>query len=1029
MPSNAPYCYTNSDGELDGYIPRVAKAIMEDADLPYKIVSNTMEPMYHYNSINEREEYLNIDDLYMTGVISNSKRSTFYYSIPYLTIEFYILSPKGSSYCGVSDFAGKSLGVTENHASEARMLASRDDRGGSLISDTIITFSNLPDGMKAVAKGEVDYIMISEQCLTTQKVLIKELELEVNYCNFPPLDIAISSKDQHLIAKINKSIYKLKEAEVFNKLFSKYVLLDTRSTLEKNLYWTIVFACAIIVLLLVIIFNCRYIIINKVKTINIVNRKLNYAIEASDVFIWEYMHGTNVINAIVGDKKRKDIDFSHPDKQFKNVHPEDREIIKNAMADLHSSKLLKADITIRIKDQNEHYRWMRNIINKLPNKGGYQLIGSCQNVDDNIRMQKKIEDDRRSFRFIADHAPIGVFVKDPDTQNILYHNNAALDIFEVKDTDKVNNFWNYTETLGTLEVIKQSDDKVFETGDSTTLTLHVTLKSGKVKLLYVNKSLITFENKQCLIVMVFDLGEQMKRETNSLLLDLSKPLIKAYTWYYDGRTDTYIYSSGYDTKDHRIARHLDEASKTGVFSHPDDKEHLLQEFRRLIKNSAGDSQVKYRANIENKGDYEWWESYMRAETKTQNGQTFIVIYGFDINIDKQTRNEIELERAKVKAEESEQMKSMFLANMSHEIRTPLNAIVGFSSLMPDVSSKEQAEFVNIIKMNNEILLNLINDILDLSKIDAGLSFNIESIDFPQFFNDLTTSLIYKQSNPNVEFIVESPYNTIMCNIDKQRIGQIITNFTTNAIKHTEKGHIKIGYAYTDGLMEIYVEDTGRGVPQDKQHLLFQRFQKLDTITRGTGLGLSIVAAIVQKMEGEYGFESQEGIGSRFWVRIKPDVTNIGTVRKSNESISYKVVNKSASKVENNRLNILVAEDVQHNYMLIERMLDDCNLTHVENGKDAVASVKQNNYDIVLMDLAMPIMGGLEATKEIRTFNKNIPIIAVTAFAFETDKAAAFSAGCCDFLSKPIDNAELRKTIEKAIDTTHESDKYLHINHL
>ena len=1031
MPSNAPYCYTNSKGELDGYIPHVVEAIMKDAGLPYKIVPNTMETMYHYNSINERNEYLKIDDLYMTGVISNAKRATFYYSIPYLTIEFYILSQKGGSYCGISDFEGKSLGVTKNHASEARMLVSKDDRGGTLISDTIVTFPKLSDGLKAIAKGEVDYIMVSEQCLTTKKELIKELDLVVNHSNFPPLDIAITSKDQHLIAKINKSIYKLKEAGTFDKLFSKYILSDTRSEFEKNLYWIIAVACAIIILLLVIVFICRYIIVNKVKMINIINRKLNYAIEASDVYIWEYTYGTNAIHAIIGDQEKVGIDFSQPDKQLENVHPEDREIMRNAMADLHSSKRLKVDIIVRIKKTNGPYRWMRNIINKIPNKSGYQLIGSCQNVNEKIRMQKKIEDDNKSLRFIADNAPIAIFIKEPSTQNILYHNQASLDVFDVQDTEQTNNFWNYTETPGTLETIKASDNKVLETGSGTTLTLQVTLKSGRQKFLYVNKNLITYDNKQCIIEMVFDVGEQLRGETNSQLLDLSKPLIKAYTWSYDGLADTYIYGSGYDTEDHRIARNLDNASKAGILTHPDDKEYLIQEFRRLIENGSGDSHIKYRAYVEKDNEYEWWESYMKAETKTLNGKSFTILYGFDMNIDKQTRNEIELKEAKDKAEESERMKSMFLANMSHEIRTPLNAIVGFSSLMPDADKEEQVEYMNLITMNNEILLNLINDILDLSKIDAGLSFNIETINFPSFFNDLTTSLIYKQKNPNVEFIVDSPYDSIMCNIDKQRVGQIITNFTTNAIKHTSLGHIKVGYTYTeDGVLELYVEDTGRGVPQDKQHLLFQRFQKLDTITRGTGLGLSIVAAIVQKMEGEYGFESQEGVGSRFWVRIKPDVTNIGEMKQSNESISYKVIDKSASTAEGNKLNILIAEDVQSNYILIERMLKAYNLTHVENGVDAVKYVKQNRYDIVLMDMAMPVMGGLEATKEIRKFNKNIPIIAVTAFAFDADKAKALDAGCNGFVSKPLNKEELIKAIEKETEAlSGGGGKYLYISNL
>ena len=1011
MPSNAPYCYTDSKGKLGGYIPNVVKVIMEDAGLSYQFVPNKQEPMYHYNSIAEEDEFINVADLYMTEVISNKKRAVFYYSIPYLTIEFYILSKKGNSYRGVSDFVGKSFGVTKNHSSEARVLVAKEDNG-RLISDTIITFPTLSQGLESVAKGEVDYLQVSEQCLITHKDEIKELELEVNYSNYPALDVAIASKDKELIAKINKSITRLRGKGTLEYLFAKYVLGNSYLRLEIYFYWIIAIGIVVILLLLFVIHICRRIIRHKVKAIKEIDGKLSHALKVAGSYIWEYTYGSDAISVISGGTENMDIDFSAPDKQFENVHPEDREIIRTAMVDLHSSKIKKVDVIIRLRDTKGNFHWMRDIIDKIPTKDGYQLIGSCQNVDDKVKLQMKMEEERKSFMFIADSAPMGIFIKDSETQKILYHNQAALNVFEVKDADKVDNFWNYIHSENTLETVKQSDKMVFEKEGDVSYGLNITFLSGKEKFLYVIKRVITFEDKPRLLVMVFDYSEQVKLEMSKQMIDLSKPLIKAYTWSYDVQSHTYTYGSGYDTEDRHISRVLKKELEMETFMHPEDWVNYSQEIYRLAEVRDGDSHIKFRTNVEDGKDFVWWESYMRSETKTQNGQAYTVIYGCNLNIDKQMRNEIELKRAKEKAEESERMKSMFLSNMSHEIRTPLNAIVGFSSLLSEAEGTERDEFASIIRMNSEILINLINDILDLSKIEAGLALNIESLNFAQFFNDISSSLMYKHNNPDVEFIVENPYDTIICNIDKNRIGQVITNFTTNAIKHTTKGHIKVGYTYCDEGLELYVEDSGRGIPADKQHLVFQRFQKLDTITQGTGLGLSIVAAIVHKMDGEYGFESQEGVGSRFWARIKPDITDLGQLKESEQSISYRTIERDENTTDSKKLNILVVEDVLSNFVLIEKILKAYNLTHVKNGKEAVEHVKQGGFDFILMDMRMPIMGGIEATKEIRKFNKHIPIIAITADAFDADRVAALEAGCNGFHSKPLNKKELLKDIER-----------------
>ncbi|MDD2962120.1 MAG: PAS domain S-box protein [Muribaculaceae bacterium] len=226
----------------------------------------------------------------------------------------------------------------------------------------------------------------------------------------------------------------------------------------------------------------------------------------------------------------------------------------------------------------------------------------------------------------------------------------------------------------------------------------------------------------------------------------------------------------------------------------------------------------------------------------------------------------ELELAKQKAEQSDKLKSAFLANMSHEIRTPLNSIIGFSQLIKDSDNKaEKEEYFRIVSTNNDIMLRLINDILDLSKIEAGIiENNPEEFNLSEYFNDLTSSLSRRIKEPNIEYIIENPYSSCIVNSDKKCFTQVLTNFVTNAIKYTKIGFIKVGYCYENEGIKIYVQDSGIGIPDSKKPKVFGRFEKLDSFAQGTGLGLSICKALMDCCGGKIGFESEHNVGSTFW---------------------------------------------------------------------------------------------------------------------------------------------------------------------
>lgn len=244
-------------------------------------------------------------------------------------------------------------------------------------------------------------------------------------------------------------------------------------------------------------------------------------------------------------------------------------------------------------------------------------------------------------------------------------------------------------------------------------------------------------------------------------------------------------------------------------------------------------------------------------------------FGLIRNITGLMKKQEMLKQETERANDSGRLKSVFLANMTHEIRTPLNAIVGFSDLLPVVEDhSERMEFIRIIRNNCDMLMRLINDILEASNVGQALAIQPEQVDFAKVFDDICQTLAQRVDEAGVQFIKDNPYDTFPATLDKGRIQQVLTNFTTNAIKYTHEGHIKVGYREQEGGIYFYCEDTGAGIPKDKQAAVFERFVKLNDFVQGTGLGLSICKAIAERCDGKIGVMSEgEGHGSTFWMWI------------------------------------------------------------------------------------------------------------------------------------------------------------------
>lgn len=377
----------------------------------------------------------------------------------------------------------------------------------------------------------------------------------------------------------------------------------------------------------------------------------------------------------------------------------------------------------------------------------------------------------------------------------------------------------------------------------------------------------------------------------------------------------------------------------------------------------------------------------------------------------------ELEAARRVAEVAGEQKTAFLANMSHEIRTPLNAIVGFAGLLSNASESERNSYVEIIKGNTNMLLQLVNDILDMSKIEAGtLEFIYSDTDVNQIMRELEGifRLRLEEADSPVRIVFEPCLPVCFIHTEKNRVSQVLSNFLSNAFKYTKEGSITLGYKVREDDIYFYVQDTGAGIPAGKVDKVFERFMKLDAKKQGTGLGLSISRTIIKKLGGEIGVFSEYGKGSTFWFTLPVKPFDFLPLQQRTEDVSETVeFNETEYDAGAVRRTILIAEDMDDNYLLYKIYLEKhYDLIRATNGEEAVSKYLECNPDIILMDIGMPVVDGYQATDAIRQLSSDIPIVAVTAFAYDEDRRKVMSRGFNGYLSKPLNKDELLKMLHK-----------------
>ncbi len=648
------------------------------------------------------------------------------------------------------------------------------------------------------------------------------------------------------------------------------------------------------------------------------------------------------------------------------------------------------------------------------------MQGTTRGIAERKRVERALKESEASLRDAQRIANIGNWTLDIKTGRLTM-SDELISIIGFKDKNEALDVSNHEKyyTPESWQLYKNASEKIINEGKSVEVELEFTGNNKKYRHAISTGEPI-FDNDNNVVALKGTLQDiTSRKEAEKSLkeseerLKLSLEATKDGIWDWDLITNKVVYSNAWRTI-LGVDKIEDKFETWEERIHKDDREGVFETLKQHLEGHTEQWECKHRLRMSN-NNWKWVKGKGMVVEKDNNGKPKRMV-GTMIDIELQIKHEQELIKAKEKAEESDRLKSAFLSNMSHEIRTPMNGILGFAKLLneKDLSGEKRDKFIEIIRKSGDRMLNTVNDIIDISKIDAGqieiwktqvnIFEEIENI-FEFFVKEANTKGI------RLQLINKLPKQSIIIS-DKTKFNSIITNLIKNAIKFTDKGSIKIYCIKKGAELEFKITDTGIGIPKNRIHSIFNRFEQADIedsyAREGSGLGLAITEAYVEMLSGKIHVDSEINMGTTFcftlpWIE-KPEQPEINTKKEF-----------SNTKEIDNKIKILIAEDDDTSYEHFEIILSNIasKIIRVYNGKEAIESLKKNaDIDLVLMDAKMPIMGGYKATKNIRKFNEDVIIIAQTAYALAGEKNNAISAGCDDYIAKPINSKLLIDMINK-----------------
>lgn len=788
---------------------------------------------------------------------------------------------------------------------------------------------------------------------------------------------------------------------------------------------------------------CQYRDITARSNVKLQLERTNYELKeiqkAAQIGQWKYSSREKTFyyrgyNGIVCTEEERSINFQD---YYETILSEDLPAV-NTWMEANRRELLKEYIEYRILLEGQVY-YMRQqcYLRNEEEDGNIVLEGYIQNITD---IQRK-RNDINTLTHAINNAKESVYAARRDGTLIFANRQFRLNhrIAEQADLSLIRVF----DVVGDMTCIEDWEERYRSIREGQTLNFlaYQPLKHDKNTLAFEGTmySVTTDDGEETFWSFTHDISERIRYESQikrfNRIMDTTMENIPAGIVVKDIENDfRYIYRN-------RESYNRDISSENAIGMNDFDyypPEMAQQKRKEDMEIAATGKGMHWIMEGKDKNGNLLILDKQKIMVESEDFSPIIVSIEWDITQLELMRRE--LIESKEKAETSDKLKSAFLANMSHEIRTPLNAIVGFSRIISESdNAEERREYYEIVDANNERLLQLINEILDLSKIESGIvEFTYGPVRLHTLCKEIHDAHVFRCPQ-GVELRFDSPDEALSIHSDKNRIFQVFSNLIGNAFKFTTEGSVSYGYKQEGERVVFYVKDTGLGIEPEKLGRVFQRFAKLNNFAQGTGLGLSICKTIIERLGGEIAVSSEVGTGTTFtfWLPLENVIqdTETGTnshlpgeavgtqpsevlpakedTTRPKEETTEKEEDLRATAVGTEKATILIAEDTDSNFDLLNAILGrKYRLVRAKDGMEAVTMYDEVNPDLILMDIKMPNLDGLEATRIIRQLSAEVPIIAQSAYAYEHDRNAAEEAGCNDFISKPIAQEKLKEKIKK-----------------
>ena len=871
-----PYEFSNDKGEPDGYNIEVLNIILDRLHIPHRYI---MQEWYMATETFERREA----DLIFALSFNYMKRP---YVMTRNLLHFYrivaVRRPEEKPLTEINSMGAKdTLIMKANDYAPIRILMTNPNPAFT------IEYHSPKEALTGVQRGTYHYFLWGEVPIQRK---LKEFGLDnlaTDITDIPPGELRLIGYDKNLIDAIDDEYARLEQAGQLEKIYDKWFHPE-REHNDTSTLPIFIIAGAIIVGLISLLLS-RLIRIRVQKAIDKskdINNMMTQALSMGSYYVIEHdlknHHTHNIYGNLLPPEGLTIEEF------IERILPEQRNDFRDSMREITKDKR-NAEFKKQWNagtPEKPNWRYLHgNSIVEMENGKPRYIVNSVKDVTHDIMEERNTRETGERYITIFKTSLIAMSFYDANQCFI----DANDQMRKISGINVLGDDLYRQTRLKDMSILK--DDFSPESHEDFHVCQHLVIPQANIDIYIEFRVFPVVDNNRIIyyIITARDITDErllyLEQRKHDIEMHKISDAANAYEnqlQYLLEKSKMYVWSFNLEDRVIHLSRSLRKVefsySYQDYFDGIDPREHenannnLLQTIMR-----GKEFNIIRHLNRTAISQEPSWHALSGIPIFDSNGK-LTGYFGVARNITELVSIQQKLKEETIRAEDSGRLKSAFLANMTHEIRTPLNAIVGFSDLLPMVDTQEERlEFIRIIRNNCDMLLRLINDILEASNMGQALAIKPEECDFAQIFNDICQTLAQRVQEPGVEFIKDNPYESFHTSLDKGRIQQVLTNFTTNAVKYTHEGHIKVGYrqearSINDGPSQnglyFYCEDTGTGIPKEKQASVFERFVKLNDFVQGTGLGLSICKAIAERCGGEIGLTSEgEGHGSTFWLWI------------------------------------------------------------------------------------------------------------------------------------------------------------------